>query len=640
MMRVIITVLLLAFPLSALADTADDLHIKAAFAFAHKKMWVAATQEATAGHSHILAKYFSWEYLRDPESDAGFDNITAFMEDSPDWPDQPTLLKHAEVALLAGNPSDEELTAWFRKHPPQTSLALRKAAKTPEALHALIREAWITDNYDKATESKLLAKYHSILRAEDHVRRIDRLLWEGRDDEAKRLLKYVPYGYQRLFQARLSLANDKQNAPVEVVNVPPSLSSDAGLLYERLRWRIRRGDKDGARELLLAAPMQLPYPEKWWPMRDRQIREALGEGEVKLALALLARHGQPEGSLAFKEVKWLEGWIALEYAGQPEKAYTIFSQLYKDIQTPGGKSRVAYWAGRAALAAGKTGSATGWFGDAGRYPTTFYGQIAIAEANSRPTLGIRSDAEPTREERERFRRRELVQLVYALGSAHQSDLAARFILYLVDDAESPGEAILATHLGRDINRIDFSVRSAKKALGSDIVSLSSGWPVIRFSHTQGIETPLLLALSRQESEFFADAVSSSGALGLMQLLPATAREIARKNDLAYSADRLFDPDYNMTVGSLYLEKMLERFSGSYVLSIASYNAGPGRIGQWIDLYGRPGSNVHAVLDWIERIPTTETRNYVQHVLENVQVYRFVLAGRSRSSLTIAEDLVR
>lgn len=640
MIRFIAIFFLFIAPLSALADTADDLHIKTAFVLAHKKMWDMAISEANNGHSPILAKYFLWESLKDPESSADFETITAFIDANPDWPDQAILLKHAEVALLGEDPSDEVLADWFKKHPPQTNLARRKEVKNAEALNALIREAWVTDDYSKSTESKLIAKYHAILRPEDHARRIDRLLWEGKTDEAKRLFKYVSYGEQRLFQARLSLSEDKQRAPIDVVNVPPALRGDPGLLYERIRWRLRDGNKDGVRELLLTAPAQVPYAEKWWPLRDRQIREAVGEGDTTLALKLLANHGQKANSVSYKEVKWLEGWIALESKNQHEKAYAIFNDLYHEMQTPGSKSRIAYWAGRAALAGKNTSLADEWFVRAANYPTTFYGQVAAAEANPDATITIPSDKQVSREEKANFRQHELVQLVYALGAAHESDAAGKFIIYLVENADSPDEVLLATKLGREIDRIDFSVRASKKALQSDVISLEGGWPVIHFKNTQGIETPLLLALSRQESEFYSDAESPSGALGLMQLLPGTAKEMARKNDLPYSTDRLFNPEYNMTIGSLYLNKLLEKFNGSYVLSIASYNAGPGRIGQWTELYGRPGSNPHEVIDWIERIPTTETRNYVQHVLENVQVYRYVLAGKKSLALTINEDLLR
>lgn len=637
MKRIFVALLSTALCGHALAASADSLHVKAAFAFEHKKMWGMAIGEAKAAHDAVLLKFFTWEYLKDPTSGATFDEITAFIEKNPRWPDQQALLKRAEVALMAGNPSDETLSAWFADHPPQTSMARMRKAGSTEMLNAMIRQAWVTDDYDKDTEARLLAKYHGVLRAQDHILRIDRLLWEGHNEEAKRLMKYVPYDHQRLFLARMYLAEDKEQAPIEVVNVAPALRSDPGLIYNRILWRVRRGDKDGVRELLLSTPNDVPYPEKWWPQRDRQIREVLAEGNVKLAARLLARHGQKEDSSPYKEVQWLSGWIALEYMHQPEKAYANFSWLYKNVQAPGSKSRAAYWAGRAAA---NREDEHKWFSNAAAYPTTFYGQIAAAQLGDHPTLTLRSDAEPTSEEKSRFRKREMVQLVYALGAAHETDTAIKFILHLVENSESSGEAILATRLGKEIDRTDLGVRAAKRALQNDVLSLQSGWPVFHVSRAGGLETPLLLGISRQESEFYADAVSPSGAIGVMQLLPGTAKEVARKNDIRYVSDKLYTPDYNMMLGGLYLGRMVEKFGGSYILGIASYNAGPGRIGQWISQYGKPDGSVEGALDWIERIPLSETRNYVQHVLENVQVYRFLIAGKDSIPLRIEEDLQR
>ena len=633
MKSVFAALLLFAAPIQAFAAGTDDAHVRSAFVFAHKKRWPDAIEEARAAHSRVLVKYFTWNYLKDPQSDAGFAEINHFIEENPSWPDQAALLKRAEVALLAGNPSDETLERWFSEHPPQTSIARMRGVRNDSEVTALIREAWVTDDYDKTTEGRLLDKYHGILREQDHVRRIDRLLWEGRTEDAKRLLKYVHYDYQRLFQARIALADDKSNAPTDVVNITPELSRDAGLLYQRLLWRSRRGDRDGVRELLLQTPKEVPYPEKWWPMRDRQIRQALGENDVKLASRLLVLHGQNEDSVQYREVQWLSGWIALEYLNQPGKALTNFSWLYKNSSTAASKARAAYWAGRAS----KDDS---WFERASAYPTTFYGQVAIVEMNRKPMLKIASDEDSSGAEQSRFGKKELVQLVFALRAAQEADAAGKFITYLVENADSAEDAAQAVRLGRDIGRIDFSVRAAKKALQKDVIALKSGWPVIRFEKTQGLEVPLLLGLSRQESEFNADAISPSGAVGLMQLLPSTAKEVARKNDYRYTYEKLFEPNFNMAMGNLYLGKLVDKFSGSYVLAIASYNAGPGRVGQWLDMYGRPGSDLHDVLNWIERIPFPETRNYVQHVLENLQVYRYLLAGKASSPLKIGDDLIR
>jgi soluble lytic murein transglycosylase len=635
MMRSIAILLLLIIPLPALADAMGEIHVQSAFVFAKRKVWSEAIAHAKAANNRILVKYFTWEYLKDPESDAPFDVIVQFMAQNPDWPDKAMLERRAEVALLADNPSDEVLSNWFSAHPPKTYIAKIQQAKTPEELRSYIRSAWVTDDYGKVVEGRLLEKYHAILRPEDHIKRIDRLLWEGKYEDAKRLFKYVPYDYQLLFKARIALAEDKPQAPTDVVNLPHTLKEDPGLIYERLKWRSRSNDREGVRELLLATPFEVPYAEKWWPLRDRQIRQALGDKDIALAEKLLQRHGQKLGTVSYSEAEWLKAWIKLEYRHQPEKAYPQFVALFKTMETPGSKARCAYWAARSAPKADEER----WLIQAGKYPATFYGQLALVEMNKNARIAVYSDAEPIGEDKQRFHQRELVQLVYALDKAHETDTASKFIYYLVEKAETPGEAILATRLGREIHRIDFGVRASKKAMQNDILSVESSYPIIAVKNTAGLEKPLLLALMRQESEFYAGAISSSGAFGLMQLLPSTAKEVARKSHISYSSDRLFEADYNITIGSLYLSKMVEKFNGSYVLAIASYNAGPGRVGQWLNNYGPPGNNVHDIVNWIERIPTSETRNYVQHVLGNTEVYRFMLAGQP-TKLMLTEDLRR
>jgi len=644
--RAIILLLIIlngAFFAPAFAENTVDMHKRSAFLFAKRKNWNDAILHAKAAHSDILVKYFTWESLKDPQSEASFDSITKFIEENPGWPDKIALEKRAEVALMADNPSDEVLAEWFKKHPPQTHLVKLKMAKDDEELHAMIRSAWVTDSYDEKTEKKLLAKYHSVLRSVDHIHRIDRLIWEGNDDEAKRLLKFVSKDYQNLFQARLALANDKLFAPMSLRKVPPSLKGDAGLLYERIKWHVRHNDRDGVRGLLMTVPGEVPYPEKWWGMRERQVREALGEGNVTLAEKLLARHGQKRDTIPYKEAEWLKGWIELEYRKNPDKAYKTFTTLLEETETPGGKARAAYWAGRAAEKIPKSNPAR-WFGEASRYSTTFYGQLAFWELNkddkNRHGHAVQSSALPTPEEKALFKKKELVQLVYELSEANESDVAGRFIFYLSQNTKSPGEAIMAADLGRDIKRIDFAVRAAKKILQHDIISLENGWPVLNTPEQVEIEKPLLLALSRQESEFYTDALSPSGACGLMQLLPATAKETARKSGLSYSSSTLFEPDYNMTIGSIYMNKLVNKFGGSYVMAVAGYNAGPSRVRQWFGEFGRPTTNVRETVNWIEKIPTSETRNYVQHVFENMEVYRFLLAGKTPVKTMIADDLVR
>ena len=637
----IITILLLLISTHAFADMSKEEHIQSAFMFAKKNDWYEAVQHAKLAHSEILVKYFTWEYVKDPESEASFEAITEFLDDNPDFPDRNALEKRAEVAFIVANPSDKEIAEWFSKRPPQTNFVKIKIAQNPEELKKLVRNSWANDNYDKKTEEKLLEKYHSSLRESDHVARIDRLLWEGKIDEAKRILKFISPDYQKLFLARISLVEGKLFAPISVMRVPSRLKSNAGLIYERIKWRVHHDDEDGVREMLLAAPATLPYPEKWWGLFDRYVRKAIDDGNIALAERLLNKSGQKSGTPSYKDAEWLKGWIELEFKESPESARKIFTQVFEQSETPVGKGKAAYWLARAEEKISK-GNPARWYGEAAKYPTTFYGQLAKWElnkkANNSQEYSINASDTPSSSEKREFDKKELVQLVYVLAGAGEESAAGRFIYYLTQTAKTPSEMILAADLGREIKRPEFSVIAAKKALQKDVVALDSGYPVIKLASSE-LDKALVLGLIRQESEFYSDAISGSGAEGLMQLLPATAKETARKADLSYG--NLFEPHYNTLIGSLYLKKLVEKFDGSYVLAIAGYNAGPGRVKQWLSSFGEPTRDLRTAVDWIEKIPTNETRNYVQHVLENVQVYRYLNNGKKPvSDVGIGDDLVR
>lgn len=636
----IILFLFLLFPLTSFAESTEQMHLQSAFTFAKKQDWNNAIVHAKAAHSELLVKYFVWEFLKDPESEASFKQISDFIDENPEWPDLKVLINRAEAALLSENPSNETLDRWYEKYPSRTMKGKKRNIKSKEELNNFIRDAWVEDDYTRAEESRMLSNYRDVLRSEDHARRIDRLLWEDKEAAAKRLLPLVSAGSRLLAETRIAFKNSDSHAKRLFARLPASARNNPGLIYERMRYHARKGDREDVRALLLQAPATVPYPEKWWNYRERQVREAVREGKYSIAEKLLAHHGQDKEGAQEKEARWLQGWIALEFRGNARPAYDIFESLYDDLETPGSKARAAYWAARAAQS--MKAPSTSWFQDAAKYSTTFYGQLAMLELEHAPLLSIRSDdSDASSEDKKSFRTRELVKLVGELARAKQTNLASKFILYMVERAKSPKEAVLASHLGRDINRIDIGVRASKKALKDGIVALESGYPVIRVNETAGLEKSYVLALMRQESEFFADAISTSGALGLMQLLPSTAREIARKASmLPFTPDRLFDAAYNMGIGSRYLSSLVTRFDGSYVLATASYNAGPGRVRQWLGDGPAPGNSVHSVVNWIESIPLSETRNYVQHVMGNMQVYRYILAGHKPTALSLGDDLVR
>lgn len=643
----ILIALCVAVPAQASLSPDAQEHARSAFSFADGKDWPEARQHARASGEDALVTLIDWQYMLDPDSTASFGEITDFMSGKPDWPDQKKLRIRAEIALRDGATDDASILQWFGRETPITGigkLALAEALKrqkqaSPERLAALIRNAWKDGDFDESQEKHLLDTYGDWLKPADHNARTDRLLWEERVAPAKRMLPLLSSDYQKLYKARIALIEDKTTAPILVLEVPKALRRDPGFLYDRIRYRARHEDTEGARDLLLIAPAHPPYPEKWWKLRELEVREAIDERDYKLARKLLANHGQTEGN-SFAEATWLSGWLQCEFLNQPKNAFSLFYQMYNAVKYPVSRSRAAYWAARAAEKSGNKPEARKWYGIASGYPTNFYGQLAAVKLYGDAPLRFPPPTSVSTEELEAFDASELGRAIRISAELGQDNLANRLIGYLAENADTPQQALLAAGYGKYIGNDYLSVRGAKKAIKQNLVMLDVGYPAPDTPKDVPIERALTLAITRQESEFDRKAKSPSGALGMMQLLPGTAKETAHKNDMGYDIDRLYEPEYNMTLGSLYLGRLISSYDGSYIMAIAAYNGGPGNVRKWTNQFNTPGKDVDGAVDWIEKIPFKETRNYVQRVLENVQVYRHIEAGGTPQKSGLAEDLTR
>lgn len=636
----------------------DLTHAQNAFLFIERGRWDDALAHAKRAGNPLIYKLVHWRYVlsRDPGADASFEEITQFIDQNPDWPEQKSLATRAEEALVNSPASDEELTRWFEYHAPVTgygkiryaealmrtskSAAGAAAAASPANTATLIREGWVEGNFDNDTENRLADQYRSLLTREDHIARAARLLWEERTEAAQRMLPLVTDAYRSVVAARTALIKKERTAATLVDKVPTSLRNDPGLMFNRLLWNAERKRDGSVREILLAAPQTVPFPKKWWKYREKYIREAIADGNFRLAERLLKNHGQRE-AVEYAEALWLSGWLKLVHSKDAGNAYKDFYALFNAVKFPVSKARAAYWAGRAAEKKGNKDIAKGWYEQAVAYPTTFYGQLAAARIYDSGPLRLPAQPNITAADKSTFKRKELPRAIALLDQLGQKELMHQFVLQLVDKADSPKEAALAADFGEAIGHVEDGVKAAKRALQKNgIVLLDSGFPLPTTPQSLPIERALTLAIARQESEFDASAVSPSNALGLMQLLPSTAKEIAKKIDKPFSRAKLFEPRYNMELGSAYLGRLVDGFSGSYVMAIASYNAGPGRVRQWIAQFGAAEGSVEEIVNWIERIPYEETRNYVQRVLENLQVYRHLLAGKATPHLQIEDDLMR
>jgi peptidoglycan lytic transglycosylase len=614
-----------------------------AFAAAKRGAWSHAFRLAKTARDPLPAEVLRWLEYKSAGSGVSFATVTAFIEAHPDWPAQRALRARAEEAIATA--TDSQLAAWFRLHPPSLPAARLREAQIwmdsgrKEAATGLIRRTWIEGDFTAVEERLMLQRYRHVLRREDNAQRLDRLIWDGRYREAKRMLRHVDAGDAALGEARIALAESGPAVDRLIDRVPTSLRDDPGLLYERLRWRRRRGLDDDAAEILERAPAKLEHPVAWGQERLIIARRLLDDGQTARAYRLTARHAVTGGT-AYAELAFLAGWIALRGLHQPEAAYNHFVELYDNVTLPISLARGAYWAARAAEAMHQDTLADAWYRSAAPEVTTYYGQLAAAHLGDMGAAAFLREPKPTPEQRNTFDRNPFVQIVNDLAQIGDQEDLVPFLRHITDEQRTPVGFFLAARLARAAGRPDMAVVAAKHASYEGVMLLDDGYPIAKLPSGGRIETPLLLAMTRQESAFDRGAVSGAGALGMMQLMPATAHKIARSLHMRFSLKKLtHDVGYNVTLGRAYLDSLVDQFSGSYVLAVASYNAGPSRVRQWMRDNGDPRKADVDMVDWIERIPLTETRNYVQRVLENLQIYRLRL-NASLSSFSLASDLKR
>jgi soluble lytic murein transglycosylase len=614
-----------AQPISAAAQAES---YRQAFRKAEAGDLAGAKALVAAAPDRLLDKMLYWLDLTRWRG-GSFETASAFLKANPDWPGQGALKLRAEE-WLALYPSHATVIEWFEGNPPTTREGRIRLANAYRAVGreidgvGLLRRVWVEDNFGAPDEKAFLLQYGALIEPKDDVARLDRLLWRNQTDAAKRQMMRVDLGHRALAEARILLTAAGPGAEAALERVGGPLHSDPGLVYARLKWsRINNRDAD-ARAILLKPPADLVRPELWWEERQIEIRRALADGDNATAYRLAREHRLTDGN-DFADAEWLAGWIALrEHDGK--LALGHFRNLFVNARTPVVQSRAAYWAARALEQLGKPAEARDWYGKAAAQITTFYGQIAAARLGLANAAQLPPEPTPAEADADAFAAREVPRVVRRLAAIGEIGRIDPFVLRLVDVAEKPEQMALTAKLARDAGRVDLALTVARRAFRDGVTLIDAGYPTVALPPTGGPEPALIHALIRQESNFAPDAISRAGARGLMQLMPSTAKWIAGKYNLPYSEPLLtIDPKYNISVGQAYLGGVLDSFSGSYVLALAAYNAGPGRVRQWIRDYGDPRDPGVDVIDWIEQIPFNETRNYVQRVLEGLQVYRIRMA---------------
>lgn len=631
----------------AIADSSGlgsrDLAIyKQAFAAVKKDRWKDARRLAATAKDALPAKVIQWLDLTRPGPGRDFKEMSEFLKANPDWPLRYTLTQQAERAMPEYL-KPQDILKWFGERDPSTVDGAIKlagalsATRQEKRAEQVVWSAWIGRDFSKNDEQLFLQRFGHLLHPKQHWARLDRLMWDGERDQALRMLDRVDAGRLKLAEARLKLAREAKDALAAVAAVPPELRKDAGLIFEHARL-LRRQDKFNQAAALLDPPPQgVLRPDVMWAELKRACRGLLDDGNVSAAYRLAAAHGASSGE-AFAEGEFLAGWIALRFLQDAPAAMKHFTALYAGTTSVISQSRGAYWAGRAAEQMGDMAKAQDWYKTAAKGMTSFYGQLAAAHLNDGRQLQLAGTAKPTAQEKALFDKRELVRVVRMLTALGEGDRTRLFLAKLMELSSRPAEYQLVAALAMEIDRKDFAVAVAKEARVRGTEMIDFLYPVIKLPGGHNPEPALVLGVIRQESAFDVAAVSSAGARGLMQLLPGTAKGVAKQAGVKFAQNRLTtDSHYNITLGRAYLDELLSRFGGSYVLTAAAYNAGPSRVRDWIATYGDPRERSTDVVDWIESIPFDETRNYVMRIIENTQVYRARL-NNGVANLRISQDV--
>jgi soluble lytic murein transglycosylase len=594
----------------------------------------------------------SWRLLRQ-SSGYSFSEYARFLIAYRDWPEETKMRGWAERAMRPGeNPAT--VMAFFLYDKPKTgngwarlSEAYAASGRPTEALTAA-RYAWGEADLSVTDEQNLWSRFGSSFTRDDQDRRADALLFAKKPDDAARFLTATSPQRQAAFAARIAMQNDSPDADMRYGAVIGTVTSDAGLMMDRARYLRAKGFESSARDLA-ARPRNLLYrpadPERFYDMLLLLANGAAQDRQWQTAYRIASQLDDvlPQGAAvseqpigirdSYTSLAFLAGSIALDRMNQPASAVPMFDRYARAGKSLQVQTKGNYWAGRAAQAAGRYENGNSYYQQAAAYPELFYGQLALERLGR--TVSTPPEALPqyvtTQAQRTAFNNRSLVQAIRLLGQQNRPSEQALFVRALAEALDNDGDRNLAVEFAQQVRRPDLPVWTARMArVKGSMFYVRQAYPTLGNS-VPGDLWSLSHGIARQESSYDPYAVSHAGARGMMQLMPGTAREQAGKMGVGYDSYRLVsDPDYNVMLGSAYFRRMMNMWGGNVPLAVASYNAGYGNVRKWVNAYGDPRSQVD-VLKWIEAIPFSETKAYVQRVIENSVVYDSMRAGSSQQT---------
>ena len=618
----------------------DVKYAKQAIAFMEKSNWKDAKKVAKKARAKSIYNFIEWRHLLTLGNKATFTEYKQFIEKFEDYPRLDRIKYLAEHKISLNNQTPDEIINWFQKYQPISGFgemmlgeSLIKNGNKDKGLK-LVKKGFIRADLSKGDLIYFRKKFKKYLSKDDYIKRADYLAWENKYWDLKRMLRYLPKDFQSLYTARQLLMTRGYGVDAAIKKVPQKLKNDPGLNYDRLKWRRKKGRVDSSLEILLKIKNTKDYmirPDKWWVERFILARSLIYKKRYETAYKLTSNHALSEGP-EFAEAEWMSGWIALSFLNDPLLAKNHFINFYNNVGYPISLSRGAYWLGRTFEKLKNYDESNKWYLEGSKYLTTYYGQLSHMKVKPNESYQLDSLMELDKSYIQEFYNKKLVAIVYLLHELKKSKYTKHILRYLANEDIDKGSEILAAKLATDISRFDFAIQVSKIASYQKRFHNKYNYPIISTPSKVGNrkipESALILSIIRQESEFDISANSRVGAQGLMQLMPYTAKTVSKQAKLGYSKSKLTkSPEYNINLGSFYIAGLILEYDGSYPFAIAAYNAGPKRVKYWKKLNKNPQKNQIDYVDWIELIKFKETRNYVQRVLENFNVYRYILSQK-------------
>jgi len=607
--------------------------------------------EATAVEGTIsdplARKLVEWVILRSEDGSSDFPRYAAFLAANPSWPGIGTLRRRAEAVMWQQNADPQAIIGFFAVEQPHTAkghFALARAMLTQgnvAGAAAALRDCWRNDAFSADLEEQARETFSGLITPDDDRTRMDARLYAEDDDAGLRAARHLDPTTLAIAKARAAVINQADNTKALLAAVPEAARHDPGYMFGFIQW-LRRADKIAeAAQWMVAVPhdpAKLGDVDQWWIERRLIARKLLDLGDARMAYEVANGAAPPVNDNYRAEQQFTSGWIALRFLRQPAIAQAHFARIADGVTNPITLARSFYWQGRAAEALGREQDARALYEVAARYPTAYYGQLARARLGL-DEVTLRALPEPAADRRPL----ELARAFEILYAIDARDLVAAMAADLGDKATDT--AALAALAEIAVHHTD-----ARAALLIGKASLSRGLPLERYAFPDfgipdyqqigpAVEPCVVYSIVRQESAFNPKVVSSANAIGLMQVTPDAGRDTAKRFGVAFDQHRLAnDVVYNAQLGTAELGNDIASWRGSYVLAFVAYNAGPRRAKEWIEQYGDPRDRNVDPIDWVERIPISETRNYVQRVIENMQVYRALVENNPK--LSIEEDLRR